>query len=429
MSTPLKTSANKKNRKMVQLRYVLMPFIIIFVAIFLFVIVQSLAPKPAKKPVVIKAPLVNVMAIKREDITFKVKSQGSVFPRTQTSLISEVSGIVVDVSDKFKVGGYFKKGEQLLAIDDITYQVALIQAQSRLDSAQASVIEENARTQQAEEEWRLTGKPLSEAPVLAIRKPQQKKAQAELLSAKADLKAAQIKLERTKIVAPYDALIKSKMVDIGQYVSTGTQLALTFAVDYAEIRLPIKQRDVAFLNLPRINKKSELVSSVNLSYKIAGVEHLWASRLTRYEGVVDSSSRVHYVIAQVDDPYSLESSSEHNELHIGTFVNAVISGKVLNDLVAIPRGAIYGANSLYLVDKDNNLNITTVNILRTDASNVYTLDSFSANNRIVVTKLSSPVQGMKLRISGETDDDKSEVVENSEGDKEKSVEEEKQGAS
>ena len=255
----------QKVRKMVQLRYVLMPFVIIFIAIVIFIIVASLAPKPAKKQVIIKAPLVNVMDIKRADITFKVKSQGSVFPRTETSMISEVSGMVVEVSDKFKVGGYFTKGEQLLAIDDITYQVALVQAQSRLDSAQASVIEENARTQQAEDEWRLTGKSISEAPVLAIRKPQQKKAQADLLAAKADLRAAQIKLERTKIVAPYNALIKTKMVDIGQYVSTGSQLAMTFAVDYAEVRLPIKQRDVAFLNLPRINKKSELLSPVNLT--------------------------------------------------------------------------------------------------------------------------------------------------------------------
>lgn len=428
MSTPSQLSTNKNNRKMVQLRYVLMPFFIIFVAIFLFIVVQSLAPEPVKNPVIIKAPLVNVIKIKRQDITFKVDSQGSVFPRTETAMISEVSGMIVNVSDKFKVGGYFKKGEQLLAIDDITYQVALIQAQSRLDSAQASMVEENARTQQAEEEWGLTGKPLSEAPVLAIRKPQQKKAQANLLAARADLKAAEIKLERTKIVAPYDALIKSKMADIGQYVSTGTQLAITFAVDYAEVRLPIKQRDVAFLNLPRINKKSELLSPVDLSYQIAGKKHHWTSRLTRYEGVVDSSSRVHYVIAQVDDPYALASSSEHNELHIGTFVNAVISGKVLNDLVAIPRGAIYGANSLYLVDKDNKLTISPVNILRTDATNVYTLDKFSADHRIVVTKLSSPVQGMTLRISGESDDEKKNdngSVEQSSGEEEK----QKQGES
>jgi len=401
MTAPSQTSSNKTNRKMVELRYVLMPFAIILVALFFLGIVKVMAPKPAKKPVVIKAPLVEVMAIERKNITFKVLSQGSVFPRTETSLISEVSGMVVDVSDKFKVGGYFKKGEQLLAIDDITYQVALIQAQSRLDSAQANVIEENARTQQAEEEWRLTGKPLAQAPVLAIRKPQQKKAKADLLSAQANLKAAKFKLHRTKIVAPYDALIKSKMVDIGQYVSTGTQLAISFAVDYAEIRLPIKQRDVAFLNLPRINKKSDLVSSVDISYQIAGVEHLWKSRLTRYEGVVDSRSRVHYVIAKIDDPYALEASSNHDELHIGTFVNAVISGKVLNNLVVIPRGAIYGANSLYLVDKDNKLQITTINILRTDSQNAYTLDDFPDDNRIVLTKLLSPLQGMELRISGE----------------------------
>jgi hypothetical protein len=124
---------------------------------------------------------------------------------------------------------------------------------------------------------------------------------------------------------------------------------------------------------------------------------------------------VHYVIAQIDDPYALDAASNHEELHIGTFVNAVISGKVLNNLVVIPRGAIYGANSLYLVDKDNKLQITTINILRTDSKNAYTLDDFPDDNRIVVTKLLSPLQGMKLRINGENQNIKNKMSKKTQG--------------
>ncbi len=396
-----KNNASTGNRRMVPLRYVLGPIVIILVSIAILAVVSALAPKPEKHSVVIKAPLVDVADIKRQDITFRVDSQGSVMPRTETTLISEVSGMITKVSDKFKVGGFFAKGEQLLVIDDITYQVAVIQAQSRLDAAKASLLEEKARTKQAENEWKLSGKDLSEAPVLAIRIPQQQKAEADLLAAKADLKAAKIKLERTKIIAPYNALVKSKSVDIGQFVSTGTQLGQTFAIDYAEIRLPIKQRDVNFLNLPRVNEHNTKGSPVTLSYNLLGERHQWPSHLTRSEGVVDSASRVHYVIAQIDDPYALKQGAEHEAIHIGTFVNAQISGKVLNDLVAIPRRSIYGANTIYTVDSDNRLHIHQLELLRTDANFAYTLEVFLPDHRLVQTKLETPVEGMKLRINGE----------------------------
>ncbi|WP_440877490.1 efflux RND transporter periplasmic adaptor subunit [Thalassotalea sp. PLHSN55] len=394
-------SAVKKNRRMVPLRYVLTPILILIVAIFILVVLKMLSPKPAKKAVEIKPPLVEVTHLTRENITFEVTSQGSVLPRTETNIISEVAGQITQVSPKFNVGGYFKKGELILAIDDITYQVALVQAQSRLGTVKAELLEEEARAKQAREEWLLSGKPLEHAPLLAVRIPQKQKAEAELLAAQADLKAAEIKLERTKIVAPYDAMIKSKHADIGQYVTTGTQLATTFAVDYAEVRLPIKQKDVEFLNLPGINEVSQALSQVNIYYQLSGKTHAWQSKLTRYEGVVDATSRVHYVIAQIDDPYAVANNAEHEALHVGTFVKAKISGKDLDDLIVIPRLAVHGANDLYFIDKNNQLKILPVNILRSDTKSVYTLDKFPANYRLITTKLEAPIEGMKLRVQGE----------------------------
>ena len=169
---------NKKTRRMIPLRYVLTPIAIILLAIIGLIVFAVLAPKPAKKPVIIKAPLVEVENIVRQNVRFTITSQGSVLPRTQTHLVTEVSGQITSVNDKFNVGGFFTKGEVLLTIDDISYQVALLQAQSSLDSATAVLIEEQARKDQAEDEWLLTGKALSEAPVLALRLPQLQKAKA-----------------------------------------------------------------------------------------------------------------------------------------------------------------------------------------------------------------------------------------------------------
>jgi len=391
-------SSQPAERRMVPLRYVLMPFFIILIAAIFLMVMGALAPKPAKKPVDIKAPLVEVQPLSKESVTFLIASQGNITPRTQTSLISEVSGQVVSVSEKFNVGGFFKKGEQLLAIDDINYQVALVQAQARLGTAKANLAEEKARTEQAQEEWLLSGKSLDDAPVLALRKPFLQKAKAEVKAAEADLKQAKVRLERTKIVAPYDAMIKEKKVDIGQYVSTGAHLAVTFAVDYAEVRLPVKQRDILFLDLPKINQSSQRGSSVELHVSVGTKEFHWQSEITRYEGVVDNQSRVHYVVAQIDDPYALQSDKANHELRVGTFVKATITGSTIDNVIAIPRSVVTGANTIYLLDENNKLHIQAVNLIHSDSENIYTQDNLDLTKQLITTKLATPIEAMSLRV-------------------------------
>jgi len=395
-------SSKNNNRRMVPLRYVLTPIAIIFMAIIVLTLFSIMAPKPAKKPIEVKAPLVSVMSLVPQEIIFDIQSQGSVVPRTKTTLISEVSGAVTSVSDKFHVGGFFKKGEVLLTVDDITYQVALLRAQAQLESAQAVLIEEQARSAQAEDEWLLSGKSLGQAPILALRLPQLKKSQANILAAEADLREAKVKLERTKIIAPFDAMLTAKLVDIGQFVTIGTSLANTFAIDYAEVRLPIKQRDLAFLNLSRIHQAIEEGANVELFYQLDGRKHIWNAQITRYEGVVDTTSRVHYFIAQIDDPYGVLANSEHDEIRIGTFVNAKVTGKNVTNVTAIPLSAIYSGDTVYMVDKDNRLFIQKVSVLRNDANFAYSTDVFPANKRLILTKLATPISNMKLRVDGES---------------------------
>ncbi|WDE06062.1 efflux RND transporter periplasmic adaptor subunit [Thalassomonas viridans] len=392
---------NSGGRRMVPLRYVLTPIAIILAAIFILIVATVLAPKPVKKPQVFKAPLVEVMPLEYQDTTFRIASQGSVAPRTETRLVSEVSGPITQVSDNFLVGGFFRKGEMLLSIDDISYKVALQQARSRLETAEASLIEEQARVEQAEDEWLLTGKSLKDAPVMALRTPNLKKAKAELAAARANVAEAEVKLARTKIVAPYDAMLKAKNVDIGQYVTTGSELATTFAVDYAEVRLPVKQKDVEFLNLPRINQGKGQGMAVELYYQLAGKTYRWPAVITRYEGVVDSASRVHYVVAQLDDPYNVLNKSSRDEIRVGTFVKASIQGKQISGVAAIPRSALHGADRIYLAGDDNALMMQKINVLRSDLDYVYTRDKLDTGLRLVLTNLDTAVEGMALRIHGE----------------------------
>ena len=403
-------------RNKFQSKKVFIPLGIIFLGILILMFALSMAPKPAKKTVETKAPLVEAIEVVRGNVVFEIESQGSVMPRTETTMVSEVSGVIKNVSRKFVVGGFFKKGELLLEIDPISYEVALLQAQARLDAANARLVEERAKGKQAEKEWSLTGRSKKNAPILALRKPQLQQAEADVKAAEADVRNAQIKLDRTRIVAPYDAMIKAKIADVGQYVSTGSQLATTFAVDYAEIRLPIKEQDFGFIDMPELGATNETGARVELFWTQGGKLRKIESFITRSEGVVDANSRVNYVVAQINDPYRIIENSDlikndvkEEPVRIGTFVKAKIFGVMVNDVITVPRKAVRGENELYLVNEEKKLKFSRVNILRTDSENIYISDGLSSGDKVVLTKLSTPIEGMSVRVAG---DEKAEISDN-----------------
>ena len=379
----------------------------IIVIVVTFGIVATLfKTKPAapKKPQETKAPLVEVLVPQSETVQFEVTSHGVVQPRTETSLVSEVSGIVQKVSEQFVAGGYFKQGELLLKIDPTDYQVAVEQAKARLSSAKAQYAQEKARSEQAQKEWDLSGRSRQNAPSLALREPFLLEAEANVESAKADLKRAEQKLKRTVIRAPYDGMVKSKNTDVGQFVATGSQLGVTFAIDYAEIRLPLTDQDLAFIDIPAVTQQSNSTTPVTLEAKYAGKIHQWQASLVRMEGVVDQNSRVHYAVARVVDPYSIlnqqESESDQAPLKMGTFVTAKISGVEMSGLVKLPREHFRNLSEVLVSNFENELFLRDLNVVRAEADMVYVKGGLEPGDKIVVTAIESPVQGMKVRLEG-----------------------------
>ena len=379
------------------IKKVIIPILIIVVAIAIFMVMINLAPKPEKKSVEIKPPLVNVEPIKVATVALKVYSQGTVIPNVESTLTAEVSGRIIEVAINFDNGAYFKKDQVIAKINDDVYQVNLLQAQARLEVAKAALLEEQARGQQAKDEWRLSGKSLDEAPLMALRKPQLQKAKADLAVAEAEVKAANIQLAKTIIRAPYGGIIKNKMVDIGQFVNTGTALAEIFSAEKAKVRLPIKLQDINYLNLPTVNQPHSNIK-VELNSVIGLDNFTWQAELTGYEGEVDNTSRVHYVIATIADPYNIQQIPERAELRVGSFVNAVIEGKTIENLSVLPRSAVVGKNTLYLMTKDKTLNIVDFTAISADQHFIYSKQNFGDNQQLVLTEIALPVSGMPLRV-------------------------------
>jgi RND family efflux transporter MFP subunit len=382
----------------------MLPLILIGTSILIVVglVAYQKSQRAERKPDTQKAILVDTVEAKVVSLNFLVNSQGTVRPRTETALVSEVSGKIVSVAPEFVAGGFFHEGEVLLQIDPSDYQAGLKRAEAALASRKAKLADETARSDQALKDWRNMGK-TGDPSDLGLRKPQMADAKANVSAAEADVQKARRDLERTQITVPYDGLVRQKAVDIGQYVSPGSRLGVTFAIDTAEVRLPLTHNDLSYLDLPsetEVQNKDRAFPSVTLSAQNAtGTDH-WQARIIRTEGVVDEISRVVYAVAQIVDPYGVLGQSHQQELKIGTFVNAEIKGLPADNVVVLPRFVLRPDNTVLVANDNNELEILPVTVVRAEPKEVYISEGIKAGTRVVITFLDAPVPGTKLAIRG-----------------------------
>lgn len=348
----------------------------------------SMKSEPPKKERADLDPIVNVIRLEATIANFEVRSQGTVQPRTETILSSEVSGTITQISPKFVAGGVFQRGEVLMRIDPTNYAVELKQAEAQVKQR---TIEFDGASKLREKGYRAESELAS--------------AEAALATAQANLVRAKRNLERTFIRLPYEGLVRAKETDLGQFVNLGTRLGVVFGTNYAEVRLPLTDTDLAFVEMPNA---AEITASgaadgptVTLSATQKGIQRDWLATIVRTEGVVDEKSRVTYAVARVSDPYRLHSDGI--ALPIGTFVAAVIEGTSAADVIRVPRGIVRGSDELIFVDADNTLRIRTVSVIRSDANFIYINGGAEPGERVVSTALRTPVNGMPVRIAGEDD--------------------------
>jgi RND family efflux transporter MFP subunit len=349
--------------------------------------------------------LVETMALSPVDTRISVQSQGTVEARTRTSLVSEVSGKVSEVSPTFVAGGFFRKGEVLLRLDDSNYRTAVSRSEAALATARSALALEQGQADVSQREWdrmspeqqaRISGKELY------LRKPQVAEVESRLEAAEADLEEARRNLAKTSIVAPYDGLVSSKSTDIGQFVNAGSVLAETFAVDYAEVRLPIPETKLAFLDLPVTLRAEDDTSEgpeVELISSMGSREYRWHGHLTRTEGVLDIRTRVLYSVVQVKDPYGLYGTERSEPLRIGTYVNAAIAGQELKGVYVLPRHTLQAGDIVWVADQENRLRAREVTIVTVNGDDAFVSKGLLPGDRVVITRMENPLNGMAVQTS------------------------------
>jgi RND family efflux transporter MFP subunit len=381
------------------------PLLILVLAIAVAVLLVWLKPVPVAVVPQQKPLLVDVLEVERRTLAIKVKAQGIVQPSARTSLVSEVSGRIVEVTGDFNAGGFFRSGDILLRIDARDYEARLQQAAALVAQAESMLAQERGRAEVASREWRQRSgrnKISEQARELALRKPQLLDAEAQLQSAKAGMRQAQLDLERTVIVAPYDGLVSAKNADIGQFIAAGSPIAEIMALSDAEVRLAIPEGKLSYLSLPdAYGGASPDSAAVELSHSVDGERRTWQASLVRSEGVVDQRSRSLFVVARVRDPYGIyePGGDDFTPLRFGMFIDASVEGRRVDNVIPLPRAVVRPGNQVWVVDDNNRLLARKVSLLRTDGPEIFVTAGLDDGDRVCLTSLGPVLPGTLVSIS------------------------------
>jgi RND family efflux transporter MFP subunit len=207
-------------------------------------------------------------------------------------------------------------------------------------------------------------------------------AEANLAFAQADLATAELNVARTQIIAPFNGRIKQTHANLGQYVSQGTRLATLYDASAVEIRLPLTEQQAGLINLPLMANHSAPLPAVTITATVAGQEQQWQGLITRTDAFVDENSRLYYAIVEINDPFK----AGQLPLLPGLFASALITGKTLNNVLVLPRQALFEKNHLLTLDANNKINIQTVTVLKKTASQIWVQSNIAADTLITLDK-------------------------------------------
>jgi RND family efflux transporter MFP subunit len=375
--------------------------VIASVTILLVLSLQLLASKPPERERPATSPLVRVEVAEPREFQFVVRAHGSVSPSSESDLMPQVSGEVVWMSRALAAGGFFERGELLLRIDRADYEV-------ELEAASASAARADSEHQRADTERDRQRVLANQSVASQVRIDDAENAfrvtRAVVRETRARLSRADRDLERTEIRAPYDGRVRSENVDLGQFVQRGTPIATLYSVDFAEVRLPLPDRELAYLDVPltarRAGDSAEPTGpAVKLTAEFAGRERVWHGTIVRTEGELDPRSRMVHVVARVADPYP---SGTDAPLAVGLFVAAEIAGHIVPEAYLLPRTALREHDRVYLVDANDQLRIREVEVLRTERDRVVIGKGLSPGDRVCVSPLGAAIEGMRVRVTDES---------------------------
>jgi len=358
---------------------------------------KNSAPRIKKQPPVKLSPTVQIQKVTLSSYQVVVTAMGTVIPAREVVLKSRVSGEIVEIHPEFTEGGFLKKDTRIIQIDPQDYELALARKRSAVTDAEYALKLELGHQAVAKREWELLnqGKPAQDMEKeLALRQPHLDKVRADLAAAKAELEGAMLDLERTHILSPFNAMVRSKSVDLGSQVTLQEPLAELVGTDAYRIQASLPVDRLEWIDVPV--KVGDPGSKARIIY---GQGHECSGKVIRLMGDLATDGRMARILVEVADPLGMNSTNkDRTPLLIGEYVRVKILGRKLDGVFQIPRTALKDDSNIWIAKENQILEIRKVRPVWRDAEVVLLQDGLKPGEQLIISDLPAPVEGMTVRV-------------------------------
>ncbi len=384
---------------------VLLPLIVIGVSVGAAGFLIKNRPTQEKKQVERVSPLVKVVALQKSTHRLDVRAQGTVEAARTVTVTPQVGGRITSVSDMLVTGGRIAEGDTLFRIDSRDYKITLKEREAAIKDAEARLRQERGQQAVAKREWELFKKDgMKMDASLALREPQLAIAELSLETAKIRKESARLNISRTAVKAPFNAIVRSENAEPGQVVGTQSTVATLIGTDTFWVRAAVPIDSLAKIAIPNYNAADGEGSVVTIEQDLGGGALVRREgRVIRLLGSLDPVGRLAQVLVAVQDPLSpdsiLKDSTGNAPLLIDAYVSVVFGGSSSSAYVEVPREALRDGDSVWVLNSKNELEIRDLAVTWRRPGSVLASGGVVDGERVIVSKIGAPVEGMKLRTA------------------------------
>ena len=377
-----------------------LPYGIIIFSILIALILTISRRTPERTENIENAIMVKIQEIHRGNARVEINATGTVQASQKIDVIPQVGGSVTFLSEYFARGGFFKKGELMFAVDKTDYQLSLEKAKTDLAKAELDFQLIKGQADVAREQWLKQSLNGGDPSPLVIYTPQLAYAKSKVKAAVAAIQQVEVNLQRTQVTAPFNCIIHTEKIDLGQFIKPNAVVAEIIGTDSAEIMVPLSLAELSWIDVPHQNKDSN-ASKAQITMTVGNTSYNWQGLVFRATGTVNIQTRMADVVISVHDPYQLQEKTQLHKpaLAVGSFVKVKISGRQLTNIAKIPSSALRENNTIWLLDNTGRLAIREVEVLRKGEQNIFIDHGLSDGDKLVVSPLVGAVEGLKLRTS------------------------------
>jgi RND family efflux transporter MFP subunit len=373
-----------------------LPFVFIGVAALGFMLLVKTKPKPAEAATEGRVEAVDILVVKGVDTRAVLEGYGNVTPTEQLGVVPEVGGAVRFMHPNLVQGGFVKEGEVLVRLDQRDYRLAVQQQMAQVERSRFEIKLEQGRKTVAEREWTLLEKeiPVTEAGrELALREPNARIAKSNLSAASAGLKRARNALDRTTIKAPFDAMIVTENIEVGQVVGPGAPVITLMGVKRGWVEVSVPTDKLSVLTIPG----SRGVAADAAGSEASITDNAGAARkgkVLRLLGSLDPRTRMARVIVEFSDPLGAASEKPVDPLLFGTYVKVKIRGASLGRVHEVPLDAVTTTSVVWIHD-GGALKSKKVEIAWRDDKMAF-VRGLADGDQVITSRLDAAVSGMPV---------------------------------